>query len=55
MPLKQPNFVLVLTDDLDVMMGSSSRTYLPKTWGRVADAGTVFNNVAVRTRIISPT
>ncbi|KAG1675376.1 hypothetical protein FOA52_012295 [Chlamydomonas sp. UWO 241] len=32
---------------MDIMMNSSHRKYLPKTWGRVADEGIVFNNMAV--------
>lgn len=38
----------VLTDDLDVMMNSSHRAWLPKTWAKVADQGTVFRNMLVR-------
>ena len=38
----------VLTDDLDVMMNSSHRAWLPKTWAKVADQGTVFRNMMVR-------
>ncbi|GAX84170.1 hypothetical protein CEUSTIGMA_g11593.t1 [Chlamydomonas eustigma] len=42
-----PNFVLILTDDLDKQMSSSTREYLPNTWQYIADAGTVFQNMAV--------
>ncbi|KAG1675374.1 hypothetical protein FOA52_012293 [Chlamydomonas sp. UWO 241] len=32
---------------MDIMMNTSNRKYLPKTWQRVADEGVVFNNMAV--------
>ena len=44
---RPPNFLLILLDDLDVMLKSSDRTYLPRTWNMVADEGTVFENMAV--------
>ena len=42
-----PNFLLILLDDMDVMLNSSHRAYLPRTWDLIADQGTVFDNMVV--------
>ena len=40
-------FSQILLDDMDVLLNSSHRAFLPRTWQLVADAGTVFNNMVV--------
>ena len=40
-----PNFLVIMLDDLDVRLNSSSRGYLPNTYKFIADQGITFNNM----------
>ena len=42
---RPPNILLILLDDLDLQLNSSSRGYLPNTYKYIADQGITFNNM----------
>ena len=50
----QPNFVIVLTDDLDWTLGGAAASTLSRTRTLIGDAGAVFENWFVHTPVCCP-
>lgn len=51
---QQPNFVIILTDDLDWTLGGGNASTLHRTRHLIGDAGTTFDNWFVQTPVCCP-